>query len=179
MSVLDIIFVIPIIWLAYVGFKKGLVIEIATFFALLLGIYASLYFSDITAEFLKESFEFKTKYLNLISFMLTFILVIIAVNLIGKMISKLVDLVALGFLNKSAGGLFGVLKAVIFLSFIVFFIEKADKKKIIISNEFADESLFYPYIKPFAVEIVKIYGELDFENINAEDIKDKVLKPTK
>ena len=177
MSVLDIIFIIPIVWLAYSGFKKGLIIEVATFIALLLGIYASLYFSDITAEFLKETFELKTKYLNLISFVITFLLVVIGINLIGKLISKVVDMAALGFLNKSAGGLFGVLKAIVFLSFILFFIEKVDKKHFVLSEDLKEGSLFYPYIQPFAPELIDIYGELDFENIDTEDIKDKVLHP--
>ncbi|NOR86024.1 MAG: CvpA family protein [Bacteroidales bacterium] len=175
MSVLDIVFIIPIVWLAYNGFKKGLIIELATLFALLLGIYMSLLFSDITAEFLRETFDFKTKYLSLISFIVTFILVIIAVNLIGKIVSKMVDMVALGFLNKSAGGLFGVLKAVIFLSFIVFFIEKVDKKKVVLSKNITETSLFYPYIKPFAHTAIDIYGEFDFGDIDPEDIKNQVM----
>ena len=175
MSVLDIIFIIPIVWLAYNGFQKGLVIELTTFLALLLGIYASLYFSDITAELLRETFDFKSKYLSLISFVITFVLVVIAVNLIGKLISKLIDMAALGFINRSAGGLFGVLKAVLFLSFIIFFIEKADKKNVIISNELAEESLFYPYIQPFASEIIDIYDELDFDDLDSVDT-DKIKK---
>ena len=177
MSVLDIIFVIPIVWLAYMGFKNGLIIEVTTFVALLLGIYVSLYFSDITAEFLKEALELKTKYLSLISFVLTFILAVIAVNLLGKMISKLVDVVALGFINRSAGGLFGVLKAVVFLSFILFLIAKFDSKEVVLSQELRQESLFYRYIQPIAPEIIDIYGELDFSDIDPEELKNKVLNP--
>ncbi len=177
MSVLDIVFIIPIVWLAYSGFKNGLIIELSTFFALLLGIYVSLFFSDITAEFLKNTFDLKTKYLSLISFIVTFILVVIAVNLIGKLISKVIDMAALGFLNKSTGGLFGILKAVLFLSFIIFFIEKVDKKHVILSENLTNESLFYSYIQPFAPEIIKIYGELDFGDIDTDDIKDKILHP--
>jgi len=178
MSVLDIIFIIPIVWLAYNGFTKGLIIELTTFLALILGIYVSLYFSDITAELLRETFNLKSKYLSLISFIVTFILVVIAVNLIGKLLSKLIDMAALGFINRSAGGLFGVLKAVLFLSFIIFIIEKADKKKVVITNELSKESLFYPYIQPFAAEILDIYDELDFDNldnIDADKIKETII----
>ncbi len=177
MSVLDIIFVIPIVWLAYMGFKNGLIIEVTTFVALLLGIYVSLYFSDITAEFLKEALELKTKYLSLISFVLTFILAVIAVNLLGKMISKLVDMAALGFINRSAGGLFGVLKAAIFLSFILFLIAKFDSKEVVLSQELRQESLFYRYIQPIAPEIIDIYGELDFSDLDPEELKNKVFNP--
>ena len=177
MNVLDIIFIIPVVWLAYNGFKKGLIIELSTLFALIIGIYLSLYFSDITAEFLKNSLNVKTKYLNIISFVSTFVLVIIAINLLGKLISKLVDMVALGFINKSAGGLFGVIKAVIFLSFIVFIIERVDKKRVVLSKDITESSLFYPYIKPFAPELIDMYGEMDFSGIDPEDLKDKVLHP--
>jgi len=177
MNILDVILIFPIIWFAYNGFRKGLIIELSTLFALIMGIYISLYFSDITAEFLKNSLHVKTKYLNLISFITTFVLIIIAVNLLGKLISKLIDMAALGFINKSAGGVFGVFKAVIFLSFIIFIIEKVDKKKVILDNEFTKTSLFYPYIQPFAPELIEMYGDIDFSGIDPEDIKNKVLHP--
>jgi len=172
MSVLDIVFIIPIIWLAYIGFKKGLVVELSSLVALILGIFVSLYFSDVTAEFLKETLELKTKYLSLISFIVTFILVVIAVNLIGKLVEKLFNIVALGFVNKSAGGVFGVLKAAIFLSFIIFFIEKADKKKVIISDDLSENSLFYPYIQPIAHTLINIYGDIEFD-FDADELKEK------
>ncbi|OYT17323.1 MAG: colicin V production protein [Bacteroidetes bacterium 4572_77] len=177
MGILDIIFIIPVVWLAYNGFKKGIIIEISTFVALLLGIYVSLYFSDITAEFLKEVLELKTKYLSIISFVVTFVLVIIAVNLLGKALSKLIDMAALGFINKSAGGVFGVLKAVIFLSFLILIIEKVDKKQVLMTQELKTESLFYPFIEPFAPELIELYGELDLDDIDAQKIKNKVLHP--
>ena len=176
MSALDIVFIIPVVWMAYVGFKKGLIIELSSLVALLLGVFVSLYFSDITAEFLKETFDLKTKYLSLISFIVTFVLVVVAVNLIGKLVEKLVDIVALGFLNKSAGGMFGVLKAVVLLSFVLFFIEKADKKKVIISEDLTENSLFYPYIQPIADTLINIYGDLEFD-FDADELKEKVLHP--
>ncbi len=57
MNVLDIILAIPILWLAYKGFTKGLIIEISTLAALVLGIYASLHFSYITADFLRNNLD--------------------------------------------------------------------------------------------------------------------------
>ena len=65
MGVLDIIFIIPIIWLTYKGFSKGLIIELTTLAALFLGIYVSLHFSTYTANFLTEHFEMSQKYLHL------------------------------------------------------------------------------------------------------------------
>jgi membrane protein required for colicin V production len=176
MGILDIFFLVPIVWLAYVGFKKGLIIELSTLLALILGVFVSLYFSDITADFLKDIFDLKTKYLKLISFIITFLLVVIAVNLVGKLIEKFVNMVSLSFLNKSAGGLFGVLKAVIFLSLLVFFIEKVDKKKNVLSTELTESSIFYEYIQPIAPTLIDAFSDVDFD-IDPKNLKDKVMNP--
>lgn len=176
MSFLDIIFIIPAVWLAYTGFKKGLIVELSTLLALVLGVFVSLYFSDVTAEFLKEAFDLKTKYLKLISFIITFLMVVIAVNLIGKLVEKFVDMVALSFLNKSAGGVFGVLKAVVIMSLLIFFIEKIDKKKVLLSEELTENSIFYPYIQPLAPTLINTFSDIDFD-LDPEELKDKVLHP--
>jgi membrane protein required for colicin V production len=44
LNLLDIIILIPLLLFAYNGYKKGLIIEIATLIALVLGIYASIHF---------------------------------------------------------------------------------------------------------------------------------------
>ena len=173
MGVLDIIFIIPIIWLAYKGFSKGLIIELATLAALVLGIYASLHFSYLTADFLKDNFEMNQKYLGILSFIITFILVVIVLNLIGKLLEKVIDLVALGFLNKSFGGFFGVLKAVIFLSFIIYFVNKFDKNRYIFSPALTSESMLYTYVEDVAPAIVKFYNGIDEEDGVLEKVKNK------
>lgn len=173
MGVLDIIFIIPIVWLAYKGFSKGLIIELATLAALVLGIYASLHFSYLTADFLKENFEMNQKYLGILSFIITFILVVIVLNLIGKLLEKIIDLVALSFLNKGFGGFFGVLKAVIFLSFIIYFVNKFDKNRYIFSSALTSESILYNYVEDVAPAIIKFYNGIDEEDGILEKVKSK------
>jgi len=173
MGVLDIVFIIPIVWLAYRGFTKGLIIELATLAALALGIYASLHFSYLTADFLKEHFDMNHKYLGILSFIITFILVVIALNLLGKLLEKIIDLVALSFLNKGFGGFFGVLKAAIFLSFIIYFINKFDKNRYIFSESLTTESVLYPYIEEVAPAIIKFYNGIDEEDGVLDTVKNK------
>ncbi len=174
MGVLDIFFMIPLAWFAYKGFQKGLIIEVSSVVALLLGIFLSIYFSDVTAEFLKESLGMTTKHLKLVSFLVTFLLTVIAVSLLGKLLENMVKLTALGIVNQLGGIVFGLVKATIFLSFIVFFIEKSDKKKVVISTETAQSSFLYTYIKPLAPTVIDLFGNVDF-SIDAEELRDKVL----
>lgn len=173
MGVLDIIFIIPIVWLAYKGFSKGLIIELATLAALILGIYASLHFSYLTADFLRENFEMNQKYLGILSFIITFIIVVIAINLLGKLLERIIDLVALNFLDKGFGGFFGILKAVIFISFIIYFVNKFDKNRYIFSSSLTSESVLYTYIEDVAPTIVKFYNGIDEESGVLDKVKNK------
>ena len=51
------------------------------------------------------------------SLALTFLLVVVTVHLLAKLLEKMLDLVALGLVNKLAGALFGLLKFALVLSF--------------------------------------------------------------
>ena len=83
MNILDIILVIPIVLLAFAGFRKGLIKELASLVALILGIYFAVYFSDWTAGFLTQHFDINQRYVFIIAFVLTFIGVVILVSLLG------------------------------------------------------------------------------------------------
>jgi len=141
MNIIDIILIIPIIWFAYVGFKRGLIIELASLLALILGIYAALYFSFFAENFLENILNVGPKYRGVFAFILTFIVVIVIVHLIGRLLEKVVNMVALGFLNKMAGGIFGILKGAVILSIVLLIISKFDGD--LISQEKKEGSLFY------------------------------------
>ena len=141
MNIIDIILIIPIIWFAYLGFKRGLIIELASLIALILGIYAALYFSFYAEDLLANIFNMGPKYRGIAAFILTFVVVIVVVHLIGKLLEKIINLVALGFLNKLAGGIFGVLKGAVLLSVILLILNQFNNK--LISQEKKEGSMFY------------------------------------
>lgn len=174
MNVLDIILAIPILWLAYRGFTKGLIIEISTLAALVLGIYASLHFSYITADFLRSNLDVTGQYLNISSFVVTFILVVIIVNLIGRLVSKFVEMIALSFVNRVMGGVLGILKAVVFLSFVLFFVEKFDSKAHLLTPETKQNSMLYPFVSPIAPQLVAWFSNIDF-NTKKDEIINNVV----
>jgi membrane protein required for colicin V production len=150
---LDILLAIPLLWAAYRGFKKGLVIELAGLAALILGIYSALHFSGFLSDWIKEQWNYAGEYLPLIAFAGTFIIVILLVHLLGKAIEKVLDLVALGAMNKIAGALFNIAKVAIILSVMIWFsgtwvkMEETDTTT-------SQESVLYPYIQGIAPVII-------------------------
>ena len=75
MNVLDILILIPIAFGIWRGFKKGFIIELFTFLALFIGLYAGIHFSDGVASFLQEKFSITSEYLPTIAFTITFLLI--------------------------------------------------------------------------------------------------------
>ena len=166
MNYVDIILLVPIIWFVYQGFRKGFVIELASLVALVLGIYAALYFSDYAAEFLIGHFNMGSKYVPVVSFIITFIVIVFIVYSIGKLLEKLIDLVALGFLNKLAGGIFGLLKGVVLISVVLMIINQFSDH--FISEEKKERSMLYEPIEGVAPML--------WESIRDWDLGDPKIK---
>ncbi len=153
MNYIDIILGLLLLFSAIGGFKKGLIAELASLAALILGIWGAIEFSDITAEFLIENLNLQTKHLNIISFIVTFVVIVILVHIVGNVINKLVDTVMLGFVNRLAGLVFGIVKSALILSVILVVFDKIDDDIEILSSRAKAESRLYEPIRSFAPSI--------------------------
>jgi membrane protein required for colicin V production len=124
-----------------------------------LGIYVAMFFSDVTADFLVEYFNVGKKYLSLIAFVLTFILVVIGVVTIGRVLEKVIDILLLGFLNKLTGGVFGVLKGMLILSLFIMLLNYIGFGSDLINEKTRQSSMFYETVENVAP---LLYNQLDF-----------------
>ena len=167
MNYIDIVLGLLLLFAAISGFKKGLIAELASLAALILGIWGAIEFSDITSEFLVETFNLQSEHLNIISFAVTFVVIVILVHIIGSVVNKLVETVMLGFVNKLAGLVFGILKSALILSIILVFFDKIDEDIEILSSKAKSESRLYEPIRSFAPSIfpfIDIWDDREDEN---------------
>lgn len=184
MNFVDIIIIVPLIYAAWVGFKKGLVIEVFTLLALLVGIYAGIHFSDWTSGLIKENIDIEGKYLPVVAFTLTFLAVGAIVFFAGKMIERMLKVVNLSPLNKAFGLLFGLIKMIYTLSILIILLETYDERGDFIPENIKSDSLFYEPVKVIAsatipaIEESTIWmknnvnpGIFDQNDITLEDIK--------
>jgi membrane protein required for colicin V production len=167
MNYIDIILLILLILSAINGFRKGFIEELAGLAALILGIWAALQFSGLVAGFIAGTFNYQSKYLPVIAFAVTFIIVLILVNIIGGITSKVIKSVQLGFLNQLAGFVFGVVKGALVLSVFLVIFNKLDRDVHLISREAKANSRMFEPVKNFAPSIfpfLDFWGELEKEN---------------
>lgn len=150
MNYIDIVLVLLLVFSAISGFRKGLIVELASLAALILGIWGAIEFSDVTSNFLVENFHLKSDHLNIISFIVTFVVIVILVHIIGSVVNKMVETVMLGFLNKLAGMVFGIVRAALILSIVLVVFDKIDEDVEILSPKVKSESRMYEPIRNLA-----------------------------
>jgi membrane protein required for colicin V production len=143
MNLLDLLILIPIVWGCFRGFSKGLIMELATLMGMIAGIMAAHYLESDASELLKQYFTLSDAVLRIISYSLIFLGVLFLSWIIGKIITKIVDMVLLGWLNKLLGAIFGLLKGVLVSAIIVLAIVYFDKNEKLITRQAKENSMFY------------------------------------
>ncbi|KWW24733.1 MAG: CvpA family protein [bacterium] len=174
MNYLDIIIAIILLLFGVKGFRKGLIIEVVTLLAFAVGIYGAMHFSDFTAEHLKEFMEINPKYLNTTAFVLTFILLVILVNIIGRMVTKLIQAMNLGFFNKLGGAVFGMAKGVLLCSIMVMVLNNFQLLGVV-KPEVREQSKLYPYIEE---TVPYVYRGFDLVKGYVNDLQNEEEEPS-
>ena len=159
MNFLDFIFLALLIYAAWKGFKKGFIIELFTFLALFMGLYAGIHFSDFLSSFFKESLGITSEYLPAISFTVLFLIVGAAVYFGGKAIEKVIKVVQLSLLNKLLGIFFSMVKMLFFIGALLLIIESYNEKNEFISAETKSQSLFFYPIKKVVTFCIPAFEE--------------------
>ncbi len=123
MNIIDLLLSIFLLLGLVRGLFKGFFVELAGLVALIAGIYAAIHFSSGTYAFLSSFISWDEKYLAILAFATTFFLVALLVSLAGQLLTKMVSMLALGIVNRLAGGIFGVLKMAFLASIFFMFFE--------------------------------------------------------
>jgi membrane protein required for colicin V production len=162
MNYIDVIIIIVLGVAMVRGFINGLVKEVASLLALILGIWGAIKFSGFTAAKLYDYFDLSGKYVGIISFIITFGIIVVIIHFIGLIVDKLVDAVSLGFVNRLLGIAFGLFKSVLIMSVVFVVMNAIDEQKHFLPKEKIEQSMLYNPISDIAPAIFPIIGEGGF-----------------
>ena len=167
MGVLDIVLGCILLFGLLRGLFRGLIMEIAALVAVTLGIFGAIHFSYIMSDYLKDFVDWNERTINLVSFSVTFIVIVLAIGWSGKLLTKVANIAALGFLNRILGGLFGTLKLAVILGAILVFFDRTNNTLQFVDKETTEDSVLY--------EPVKSIGALVFSYV----LKERTSNDTK
>lgn len=136
------------------GFFRGFIVEIASLVAVIFGIWAASRYNAHVGAWVGMDAEHEV-----ISFIVTFIGVLILVHLLAKVITKAMDLAMLGLPNKVAGTFFGALRAAFVLSVVLNILMARAEVSGLVSRQTLDGSELHGPLRGFAPFIVPALGD--------------------
>jgi len=172
MNYLDIIFLIPLLFALYRGFKKGMVHMVASLAALVLGILGAIKLRPMFASLLDSIFDISPNYMNVIAFSVAFVSIVLVVHLLAFLVEKLIKAVALNLVNRLLGMGIGLLVTAFILSMILWPVNQVNAEKQIIKPERIEGSIFYKPLSAFAPAVFPYLKKQDWKEFipkNKED----------
>jgi len=146
-SFIDIVLGLLLLYGLFKGVQNGLLVELASIVALVAGLYGAIHFSYIVGNYMASHWDWNERTMSLLSFIITFFIIVIVVVMAGKLLTKIAEFAMLGLLNKIAGGLFGILKVAIILGALLIFMESVNKNLRLINADTKSESVLYDPIR--------------------------------
>jgi len=170
MNTLDLVIIIPIVLGFIFGLFKGLVKELTSLSAIVLGVFGARLFAPSVSEFFINKFSFSPKTALPLSYLFIFIFIAAILLVLAKMLEKLFDSIALGGLNKLLGGFFAALKYALIVSVFLNVFDALNNKFPLIKSKSKVESITY---KPILKLAPKLWDET--KNSNVLDFKQKSI----
>ena len=170
MNTVDIILSLFLLYGLVRGFFRGLLAELASLIGIVAGIYGAIHFSHFLGEFLSEHVDWKIQYINLISFAITFVLIVFLISLAGKILTNIAAFAALGIVNKLLGAVFGLIKSAFVVSVIIMFFKATNERVELVEAETLEESILYPPVESIApIVLPSIIKQVHEQDLLHED----------
>ena len=139
MNVLDIVLAVPMLWLVYRGWKRGLVREVATLVGVLAGIWAAVHLSQWISELLGLHGENSV----IIAFFVAFVGALVLAYLLGRMVEGLMKAAKISIVNRIAGAALGLVKALCILAVLLNNVVMLDRHEVVITSKMKEKSILY------------------------------------
>jgi membrane protein required for colicin V production len=149
MNFLDIILICIVALFVLRGFFRGLVQEVLSLIAVVLAIYLASRFDDALAPHIKMYISSDIT-VSALSYSLIFIGTLVVVWLVTKLIRSVLEISLLGWIDRTLGGVFGLLEGVLICLVGLMFLQTFAPKSDILAES---------YIAPKAQHMVDKMGE--------------------
>lgn len=166
MDLLDWIILVILGAGAVLGFLKGFFKQLASLAGLIGGLFVARALFVRVGEQMAETVGTSVTFAQILSFFLIWLLVPILLSLLASVITRVMDAVHLGIVNRFFGACLGLVKFALFLSLAIHFIEFADSKDSLIHETTKHSSLlyyplaelseaFYPVVREATLDLMK------------------------
>lgn len=147
---LDLVFLVLLILAVVKGYRRGLIVGIFSFIAIVIGLAAAIKLSAVVAGYIGEAVKISDRWLPVISFLVVFIGVVLLIRLGANLLQKTVEVAMMGWANRVGGIILYVIIYMMVYSIILFY---ADQLKLIKEETIAN-SVTYAFIQPWGPRVI-------------------------
>ena len=160
MSTPDIIILICFLPAIISGIMKGFIEQAVALVSLILGAWLAFKFSTVVSGWLQPYFEVSETVLNVISFVVIMVAVVLVLFVLGKILTGVSKLVMLGWLDRLLGLVFALLKAGLIIGILIILFDTLNVKFEFVDEKVLDESVLYSPIRDIAYMVFPYLKEL-------------------
>jgi membrane protein required for colicin V production len=173
MNWLDWVLLALLAFAAVQGFLHGFVRELASLVAWVAGIWAGIHLNDrVAAWFGLDPGQ------EAVSFLVTFLLVLAAVNLLGRALTTAIDVAQLSLPNKVAGVAFAVVRKAFVLSVLLNILFAKEEASWTPDRRTREGSVLYAPVRAFAPLLVPALGGTKWVKKALERVEKEVQEAT-
>ena len=154
MNPFDILILVILGYSLVRGLFRGLVKEISSIIGVFGGFYAAYTYYTVLARYLSGLIH-DAAYLNILSFLIIFCCVLIAVSILGVIIKYLLNIAFLGWVDRIGGFVFGMTKAVLIIC-VLFISLTAFLPK---GSSFIKDSVLAPHVSWISEKMARVVSK--------------------
>lgn len=136
------------------GYRKGLIMQLVGLAILVLSAIFGGRVAEMILPHLTGWINLSPEAARVLSFLLAFAAIAIALTLVGKLIQGFFDLVLLSFLNRLGGAVIAAGTMMLFLSILLNLVLLLDRSETVITPQIKQDSFFYSRVETVVPAIV-------------------------
>lgn len=154
--IIDVIFIILLVFAVIRGFSRGLILGIFSFLAIIIGLAAAIKLSAVVAHYIGNTMNVSARWLPVVSFIVVLIGVILLVRWGAALLQKSIEVAMLGWVNRLGGILLYSLLFITVYSVLLFYAGKTG----LLKPETISDSATYSFIEPWGPAIINVFGRI-------------------
>ena len=145
MNWLDVLIILPILVGLVRGLMRGFISEIIAFVVVILGVLGARLIAPPFSGALLSLFDWPNPVCDVVAYTVVFLMIAVGLSIAAKLLNKFLKAIHLGWANRAAGGLIGMLKYGLLVMVVVFVMDRTnDSFHYLDDAEVVQTSFFYP-----------------------------------
>ncbi len=154
--IIDLLFAVILVLAIFKGYRRGLIVGIFSFIAIIVGLAAAIKLSAVVAAYMGQSVKISEQWLPVISFAIVFLIIVLLVRLGANFIQRTAEVAMLGWINRLGGiTLYAALYITVF-SVLIFYAEQVN----LIKQPAIDKSVTWSFVQPWGPKAINAFGAI-------------------